>query len=159
MGKRGPPPTPDAVLKLRGSNRVGRHCEAADAPTGIPDCPDCLVGPAREVWGQFADIADNMKVLTVADGPALAVLCEVWAQWRQTTDTAASEGHTFVASSAGGETIRRHPASVASADFARLLNRMLGEFGMTPSARTRVQASTDSAKEGNDKKRAILNVG
>ena len=53
MGKRGPKPTPTAVLKLRGSTLVSKRREALEVqgPEGVPDCPDWLTGQNSRAGG------------------------------------------------------------------------------------------------------------
>jgi len=66
-----------------------------------------------------------MGLLTDCDRLALALLCEALAEWIEAGDTIA------------------HPAVAQQADAARRVQSLLGEFGLTPSARAKVQGLPD----------------
>ncbi len=79
MGKRGPKPTPTAVLKLRGSTLVTGRREAAEVqgPAGTPDAPEWLDEEARAAWDRIVPLLEGMGVLTRIDGNALARYCRL----------------------------------------------------------------------------------
>ena len=135
MGARGPKPAPTAIRELRG-DRADRMPQAEPQPAaGIPAPPVELSALAREEWGRIAPILDRARVLTEADGAALALYCETFAQWVDTGRRVKRQG-MLLPTAAGGLKLNPLVAvnSKARADAARLL----AEFGLTPSSRTRV---------------------
>ncbi len=85
-----------------------------------------------------------MGVLADGDLTALGLLCETLVEWIEARDTVARDGATYSAvTEAGATTFRAHPAVAQRADAARRLQSLLSEFGLTPSARAKVQALPD----------------
>jgi P27 family predicted phage terminase small subunit len=135
------------VLKLRGSWRGNSNPKEPSAISGQPEIPDWLLSDrSREAWKQLTPMLDDMGVLTTIDQVGLALLCDTFSVWRGAQDRIAEDGDGV------------DPVWVRTArDFGTQLLRMLQEFGLTPSARTRIQVdkSTD-AKTDKDKR---INAG
>src|SRR5436190_15390030 len=72
MGRRGPPPTPAPILKLRGTIRSDRVHNAPDGPAGKPICPTWLDDEAKLVWKQIIPMLAAKKVLTRIDRNSLS---------------------------------------------------------------------------------------
>lgn len=119
------PPKPSALKVLNGSaahnpGRVNR-LEPKPAP-GVTDPPAWLprTGPARAAWDRNLPVLLRMRVLTEADAEALALGCVALAE--------------YLAAKRRGEKGWRR-----AADAWKRYQSTLRDFGMTPSARTRVQ--------------------
>ena len=66
MGKRGPRPTPTAVLRARGSRRADRNPDRLEPepPPGPPECPAWLNADAKVVWDQMvALLSEQIEVM------------------------------------------------------------------------------------------------
>ena len=63
MGKRGPKPTPTAVLKLKGTDRADRTRNEPTPPRGLPRCPNWLDDQAKHCWRQLVPQLVAMRVL------------------------------------------------------------------------------------------------
>ena len=130
---------------------------------GVPYCPSWLSDEARRHWKRTAAILKDMGLLTTADGDALANYCDTWAQWREMRDWIEKHGPVMPIRGAPtgevGEDGRPLPGPIKyiqqapQVNIARHLLLILGryqlEFGLTPSARTRIQvgkSSTESAE-------------
>ena len=152
MGKRGPPPTPTPILQLRGSWRAGQRRDEPQPAQGPPEKPAWLDDYASQAWDQLVPILERMRVLTEADGKALALLCTTWARWRRCEEFVADKGEVYPIKDADGKVreLRRFPQAIASESLGRALNRYLGEFGLTPSARTRIQVNPERLAPGQD---------
>ncbi len=143
MGRRGPPPTPTPILKLRGSKRVTRRRESAEVsgPEGSPDRPGWLADDAREAWDEIMPMLEQMGVVTRIDGRALARYCRLWARWRKAEDFIDEHGDMYPLKDEAGNTkcFQQWPHVAIAHKLALLLTRIEQEFGMTPSARARIQ--------------------
>ena len=145
MGRRGPAPTPTAVLKLRGSTLVSKRRLAQEArgPAGTPDLPEWLDEEARKMWGQLLPILEVMGVLTRIDGNALARYCRLWSRWRKAEAYLEQRGEMYPLKDDQGRVkcVQAWPQVAIAARLAQQLTRLEQEFGMTPSARSRIQVS------------------
>jgi P27 family predicted phage terminase small subunit len=140
MAGRKPKPT---ALKLLGGNAGKRKPPAREPkPTkGVPPCPAHLSPRAKAAWKRVGPELERMGVLTVADGMALELLVAAYAEYRDARETVAREGATYESLTQNGMMIRAHPSVAIASDAWRRVRAMLAEFGLTPSARTRVQGA------------------
>jgi P27 family predicted phage terminase small subunit len=160
MGTRGPPPTPTNVLKRRGSWRGNRNPHEPTPPPGKPRCPRWLSDEAKRAWKRMIPQLDAMGILTRLDGHALARYCQLWARWRQAEEFLATNGDTHLVRNADGQVagVRAYPQVKIAAQLAEQLLRIEQQFGMTPSARTRLVAPQPTEQHQDDKSR-YLRVG
>ncbi len=138
----GPRPKPSAIRETEG-NPGRRPFNRAEPkpPRGIPLCPDWLSPIAREHWLALAPKLDELGVLTLVDGHALALLCETYAEYRKARADVVKNGATYWSTSEDGSKMKRANPNVAIAsDAAKRYRGLLAEFGLTPSSRTKVSA-------------------
>jgi len=109
---------------------------------GIPDMPSHLDAYAREEWARIVPLLAAMGVLTKADRTALAVYCQAFARWRQAEESLARSG--LLIKTVAGNVIQ-NPLVGTAHKCMELTHRFAVEFGLTPSARTRVAGF----KQGN----------
>lgn len=145
MGRRGPAPTPTEILKLRGSSLVTKrrqHLEAKGA-AGKPRCPSWLDADAKAMWRQLIPQLETMGVLTRIDGNPLARYCRLWSRWRKAEAFIDKRGEMYPLKDDGGQVkyFQQWPQVAIAHKLAQQLIRLEAEFGMTPSARTRIQVS------------------
>ena len=79
MGYRGPIPKPTELEILEG--RPGHRPINRNEPkprSGAPRCPDHLDERAKKQWKHLAPMLCRLRVLTEADGMALANLCQAY---------------------------------------------------------------------------------
>jgi P27 family predicted phage terminase small subunit len=147
MGQRGPAPTPTEVLKRRGSWRAKkRKNEPKAATTTRPRCPNWLNVEARKEWQRLVVELEDMGVLAVTDRNALSRYCVLLVRWRAAEKVLRAEGTTFMG--AGGPQAR--PETREARDLAAELGRIEREFGLTPSARTRVMVERGEEPAADD---------
>ena len=157
MGKRGPKPTPTAVLKLRGSTLVTRRREAGEVqgPAGAPDRPDWLDEEAKTAWDELVPMLEGMGVLTRIDGRALARYCHTWSQWRKAAAFIAERGVSYPLRDENGKVkcFAQWPEVAVVRGLAQQLTRLEQEFGLTPSARARIQLNPPATEGAHAKSR------
>lgn len=89
----------------------------------------------------MADELDAIGVMSQLDARALELLVEAYTEYRHHCDTLEVEGYTYRTKTQSGDVlIKAHPAAIMKADAWKRLRAMLGEFGMTPASRSKVNA-------------------
>lgn len=138
---RGRKPTPTALKIVHGN--PGKRALPVDEP--IPpagaDAPDWLSPLAAEHWPTIARQLADAGVLTVMDAPALALYCEAFARWKQASDHVLKHGQV-VKSPTG--VLKQSPYLLIANKAHDQMAKMLIEFGMTPSSRSRVTKAKPS---------------
>lgn len=109
---------------------------------GISDCPDHLEPCARVAWMKLCALLDAMGVLTHADAFALERLCDCYADILACRELVARDGRTYQTTGANGATlIKANPAVTQLRAADAQFKAYLTEFGLTPAARSKVQAA------------------
>lgn len=151
----GRPPKPTALKLLHGN--PGKRPLPANEPQPPADgvkVPTWLKGRARRLWRQIEPILADMRVLTVADTQALALLCDALAEYVEAREVVRKTGMTYESVRVVGTTrdddgnevpitstmVRQRPEVAIAADAWRRANQMLQQFGLTPSSRAKVPA-------------------
>jgi P27 family predicted phage terminase small subunit len=138
------PRTPSHLKVVRGTERRDRANPAEPSLTVAPSNvrpPAWLdLSPlAHRAWHDLVPLLRGMGVLTRADRVALSLLCEALASYVTAHQIATKEGSTYeTTSETGGTMIRAHPVVAMGAESVRFAKTMLGEFGLTPAARSKV---------------------
>lgn len=118
-----------------------------------PDPPEHLSAEAKGAWVSFAKSLHDSQILTTLDLSSLELVCVTYARWRKaaaeldrwlTEDKPKVSGGLLVFSATSGVTA--NPLIRIESNLADLLRKLLVEFGMTPSARSRVHAEGGKAK-------------
>ena len=145
MAGPGRPPKPSAVKRAEGN--PGKRAVRKDEPKPPPGpltMPAWLADRpyAVEAWEHYAPLAEGMGVLTTVDVGALAMLCDALAEYRECRDVLISEGSTYKRTTdRGGFAITNRSEVSQGADAWRRAVNMMGQFGLTPSARAKVPGS------------------
>lgn len=129
MGNRGPKPVPTAVLSHRGSWRAKIKPNEPKPQNGTPQCPQWLNGEAKKIWKKIVPQLVRNGIMTKLDGFAFARYCLYSVLWLKELS---NPGRTEA-------TLER---------YANQLNRLEQSFGLTPSARTSLNA--DVSEKGDD---------
>src|SRR5262245_889783 len=80
MGLRGPPPTPTAILNLRGSWRGKQRMGEVQFESGAPTCPAWLSKEAKAEWRRAVRLLASVGLLQKVDRALLACYCDCWAE-------------------------------------------------------------------------------
>lgn len=151
MGKRGPAPTPAAVLKLRGTYRPDRDAPNAPNPEAeAPSCPSWLgkaVPWGREAtreWKRITPLLERNRIVSELDRANLAAYCDAYARWWYFRRQIARYGTTQVTES----------GYVAQRPEVSMMNRALEDmkkfgalFGLSPSDRRNVSAQPPEERD------------
>lgn len=148
MTIKGPAPTPTALRILKGDrkDRINR-CEPTPPSGGAIEAPEYLVGAALGVWRRLAPSLIEAKLLTPWDIEAFAIYCDSSVRYHEAAKLLDREG--FTVPGATGGTVR-NPTQVVVSDLAKMVRAFATEFGLTPSARSRLKAETPDADSADD---------
>jgi P27 family predicted phage terminase small subunit len=137
----GPAPQPTAMKKLKGNPGRRPLNDLEPQPQhGEPPMPSGMSRYAKVAWKRIVPILLNMGVLTVADGDALMLYCEAYAQWKDAMIYLKKHGMTYEATGIKGQVLTKVSPYVAERDKAyKSMKSMLAEFGCTPSSRSRLK--------------------
>lgn len=146
-------PTP-TVLKLVRGNPGKRKTNAAEAkpPPSRPRPPEWLNDIAQAEWDRVIGALYTAGLMSDLDLYALSAYCMAVARWRM-AETALARmaendpaNHAFMVRTSKGTAIQNPLVGVANQAREAVI-RAAAEFGMTPSARSRVKAEPPSGKD------------
>lgn len=146
MGARGPAPLPTAVKVLRGNPGKRRLNDREPQPGAerLPSAPRWMGEEARRQWRKVAGPLHRCGLLTEIDALALAMLCEAFAQYIKAKETVDTDGMLLTGATGN---LYQHPA-VSLMKGARVeILKWAREFGMTPSARSRITLDAPGEEE------------
>ena len=139
----GPPPKPTAQKRLEGN--PGKRSLNENEPQPKVGCavPAGLLVGARAVWDELYPGLFEVGIITEADGPAFACLCDSIARWRRAMNALMpTKANPFPEFDDKGmskaERLRR--------ESFKEIKAMGPEFGITPSGRSRISVPK---REGN----------
>lgn len=147
MATRGPKPTPTHLALVRGNpgkRKLPDPAKEIRAPLDEPTPPTHLSDEAKVEWGRIVSILFQLKLMTQLDRGPLAAYCQAYGRWVQAERALAAMAEKdmltrgLMIKTTGGNLIQNPlvgSANKAQADMVRYA----AEFGMTPSARTRLQ--------------------
>lgn len=172
---RGRKPTPTHLKIISGNPGKRPLPENEPKPKRIrklPPAPGHISEGARQVWDKVVKELDDISILTSIDVFAVEILCEALADHRAAGDQIEAAKEEYAAAKAeqvncdwsadgryyrtqnksGGFMWRAHPAVGLRSDADRRMRAWCAEFGLTPSARTRLVVGTggSQAQENED---------
>lgn len=168
MGKRGPAPTPTAILKTRNSWRA-KEREAQGEMRPVVGRPPLPIFLNEEVGKAYATLVKQLEavpgLLTLLDGPQMERYARYLVRWRN-VETQLEQFSGIEAKALMHKDSRQVIKSLWSESRAldHHLSRFEDSFGLTPSARTRIRlwdkvgdAAEADAQKSKDKKRFFAN--
>lgn len=138
MGRPGPAPKPTAQ-KIREGNPGKRALNDAEPQpdSTLPTCPAWLTKGAKAEWRRLARQLNRAGLLTGIDRNALAAYCVVYDRWKTAEEMVAKSAQ--VVKSKQTESVYLNPWLNAASMALKEMTKLAAEFGMTPSARTRIR--------------------
>lgn len=144
MATRGRKPKPTALKVLEGN--PGKRPLNTDEPKPkkkAPKCPSWLEPEAKKEWRSMSKTLEQIGVLTQVDGAAFAGYCQAYARWKEAEEFLTKNGTIFKTPSGY---IQQVPQVSISQTYLKIMKNFCSEFGLTPSARTRIKADTETGK-------------
>jgi P27 family predicted phage terminase small subunit len=122
----------------------------ADEPAPeLPDDltpPDWLTAEAKREWEDKAPMLQRLGLLTEADLDAFCLYCQTFARWKDAEQKLLESGLVVPSNSCNGFPIISPYLQISNKAQAQAM-KMLVEFGLTPSARSRVTAAKKAAPD------------
>ncbi|MBK8434500.1 MAG: phage terminase small subunit P27 family [Chloroflexi bacterium] len=135
MSTKGRKPTPTKVKELRGNPGNRPLNKREPKPTTAAKIPRGLKGLPRQFWREHAEELARLEILTGVDGPAFRLMAEAYGFAVEAAQELRETGFTVE----GRDGPKKHPLAQVFRDQAQLFKSFAAEFGMTPSARARLQ--------------------
>ena len=110
----------------------------------IPEPPGYLDALALEEWDRLAPELEKLKLISKMDRAALEMYCVSYSRWRTAVADLEATGNYLVTTN--GNVIQNPVVGVVNTAFDAT-RRMLIEFGMTPSSRSKVSTPGKDAKK------------
>lgn len=144
MAMRGRKPKPTGIKELEG-NPGKRPMNSAEPrlPKKAPSCPQWLEPEAKKEWKRLAKTMEILGTLTEADRSSFAAYCQAYARWVEAEKFISENGSTFETDKGYKQQI---PQVSIGQTYLKIMQKAAAEFGLTPSARTRIIAS--NSQEG-----------
>ena len=132
------------MLKLLAGNPGKKRLNTREPqpPTGAPHRPDWLSEEARKVWKRLVPQLRAMRILTVVDADALAAYCHTFVRWREAEDFITKHGSVYPIRDDQGRVkcMQQFPQVAIARNHLLAMRAYQQEFGLTPAARSRVNA-------------------
>lgn len=149
---RGRKPTPTVLKLIRGNpGRRKIPIDEFQPEAAIPECPPHIIGAARDEWDRVTKLLS--QVICEADRGALSMLCTAWGRYVE----AEKQINLMAEHGVGAGLFIKAPKSnyamqspwlAVSNRAIELHTKLCLEFGLTPSARTRVSTNNVRPKGG-----------
>lgn len=135
-------PLPTALKRARGNpgGRPLNEHEPAGVP-GLPDPPAHLTDVGLEAWRVVGARLEDMGVVQVQDAHALELFVDAWSEYREAREYLVANGLTYESATPTGMIRRPNPEVRIASDAWKRLKGILPEFGLTPSARSRLEVA------------------
>ena len=151
--KRGPAPKPSSLKLVQGN--PGRRPVADGEPTPevvAPDCPGHLLAEARGEWDRIMPFLLRYRLVTEIDTAALALYCQAYGRWqeaeRRIAEMREKGGDGLLVKAPSGYPIQNPYLAIANRAMEDC-HKYLQQFGLSPSARTRVTVNLQGDLFGN----------
>lgn len=140
--KSGPAPKPDNVRWLDGKKSRHNNPPVTLRPSvEIPQCPEHLSQEAAAEWGRISELLLKYSLVTDIDTAALALYCQSYGRWQQAEakikKLQENGGDGLIIKSPSGYPIQNPYLAIANRAMEDCY-KYLQQFGLSPSARTRV---------------------
>jgi P27 family predicted phage terminase small subunit len=135
---RGRKPKPTAMLKASDTFRKDRHENRLEA-TGRPDQP--IFSTSKDTFDWLVKHLDDLGVIAEIDAIALQMISDAWEDYQASRAVIRQLGPTYTTTNAQGDEMHRpRPELALMQESWNRLKKMLPEFGLTASARAKLNA-------------------
>jgi len=154
---RGPKPAPTALRLLRGDrpSRIN-HAEPI-APVGNTEPPSWLEGAALEKWRELVPLLQKMNLLTDADRDGVGRYCIAFERYVHALGICRKGLDVMHHKGPNGRIVSSQVSPFASLlrRYADAMDRAAAEFGLTPSARSRIVGTAACRYSSASKRRRL----
>jgi len=144
MGRRGPKPTPTAVLAARGSWRAKARPHEPKGVVCVPECPDWVTknkhADGRKMFVELATQLAALGIMTENDTLTLALLCDSWVRYIEAKNRIDKEGMLLKSKKDGGGVYAHPLMGVMNSSWERIL-KGCQHFGLSPASRAGLTTS------------------
>lgn len=153
MAQRGRKPKPTALKVLEGNPGKRPLNGAEPAPAHkAPRCPSWLEAEAKREWKRMGRILEQMGLLTEMDMAAFAGYCQAYARWKEAEEFISQHG-TMVRTPNGY--LQQVPQVSIAQTNMKIMLRFCEQFGLTPSARSRIIAGEGVVEPADEMERLL----
>ncbi len=147
MAQRGRKPKPTTVKMLEG-NPGKRNVNTGEPQPDkkAPRCPGWLEEEAKKEWKRMAKQLEQLGILTEIDMAAFAGYCQAYARWKEAEEYISEHGAVMKAPSGYCQQV---PQVSIAQTYLKIMNRFCEQFGLTPSARSRIVTDSGDNKESD----------
>lgn len=157
MTLRGRKPKPTAIKKLEGNpgRRPLNHHEPQPGKKA-PRCPAWLEDEAKKEWKRTGKILERLGLLTELDMAAFAGYCQAFARWKEAEEFISKHG-TIIRTPSGY--LQQVPQVSIAQTNLKIMLKFCEQFGLTPSARSRIAAGENPEREADPMELILINGG
>lgn len=157
IAQRGRKPKPTAIKELEGNPGKRKLNEYEPKPEKkVPRCPSWLEDEAKKEWRRTAKRLENLGILTQIDMAAFAGYCQAYARWREAEEFISKHG-TIVKTPSGYW--QQVPQVSIAQSYLKIMNRFCEQFGLTPSARSRIVTEQGNQQTSDPMELILLGGG
>jgi P27 family predicted phage terminase small subunit len=143
---RGRKPTPTALRILRGNPGKRRLPEdEPKPPVEIPDPPDHLDEVARKEWIRITGLLSQLRLISQLDMAGIAAYCVAFSRWADAERKVAKHG--IIVMSPDKKFPMKSPYLCVAESAMQEMRKLLGEFGLTPTSRSRLHVPIIPAED------------
>ena len=154
MATRGRKPKPTAMKELEGN--PGKHPLNTSEPKPnkkAPACPKWLEPEAKKEWRRLAKQMEAIGILTEVDMAAFAGYCQAYARWKGAEEFITRHGD--MVRTPNGYLQQVPQVSIAQTNL-KIMLKFCEQFGLTPSARSRMIGEENGAETETDEMELLL---
>jgi P27 family predicted phage terminase small subunit len=153
MGERGPKPLPANVHLLNGNPSKKKFSVLSDGsrvPVEIPDCPSHLDAGAKREWKLIVPELERLGLIAKIDKAALAIYCVAYSRWEAAEKELKKLGLDALTFKTPSGYTQTSPLLQISNKAQEQIKSSMADFGMSPSARSRVSVTLQGDLFGNE---------
>lgn len=155
----GPKPKPTALKEAQGNPGHRKLNKSEPKPPEMPalmatTAPAHLTDVGKRKWLELAQLLGSQRILTVMDAELLTRYCELHQEYMlclNEINSKAPAGGLVLTGEKGGK--YANPAWNIAQSIRAMMIKILGEFGMTPSSRSRLMLPEPKPQSKMDKYR------
>lgn len=157
MATRGRKPTPTAIKEPEGNPGKRALNEREPKPQKkAPACPKWLENEAKKEWRRLARQMEQLGIMTQVDMAAFAGYCQAYARWKGAEEFITQHGSIVKTPSGYWQQV---PQVSIAQTYLKIMNKFAEQFGLTPSSRSRIIASSESGGSTVDEMEVLLGGG